>query len=44
MNRAAVFLILVTLAAAITINAQDEDEVVRVDSSLVVLNATVHRL
>ena len=41
MNRAVVFLILVTLAAVITINAQDEDEVVRVDSSLVVLNAAI---
>jgi VWFA-related protein len=41
MNRAAVFLTLITLAAIITIQAQDEDEVIKVDSSLVVLNATI---
>jgi Ca-activated chloride channel family protein len=41
MNRAAVFLTIVTLAAVITIHAQGEDEVVRVESSLVVLNATI---
>jgi len=41
MNRAAVFLTIVTLATSIAIQAQDEDEVIRVDSSLVVLNATI---
>jgi hypothetical protein len=40
MNRAAVFLTLITLAA-IAIHAQEESEVVKVDSSLVILNATI---
>jgi Ca-activated chloride channel family protein len=40
MNRAAVFLTIITLAA-VAIHAQEEAEVVRVDSSLVVLNATI---
>jgi Ca-activated chloride channel homolog len=40
MNRAAVFLTVITLAAA-AIHAQEESEVVKVDSSLVVLNATI---
>ena len=41
MYRAAAFLTIITLAAVITIHAQDEDEIVRVDSSLVVVNATI---
>jgi Ca-activated chloride channel homolog len=44
MNRAAVFLTIIALAAVIPIHSQDEDEVVRVDSSLVVLNATISDL
>ena len=40
MYRVAAILTLITLAAAITIHAQD-DEVIRVESSLVVLNATI---
>ena len=40
MNRAAVFLTIITLAA-VAIHAQEEGEIVRVDSSLVILNATI---
>jgi VWFA-related protein len=40
MKRAAVFVAIVTLAA-FAIHAQGEEEVVRVDSSLVILNATI---
>src|SRR5262245_797178 len=44
MKRVAVFLTVITLAAFTQTYAQNEDEVVRVESNLVVLNATITNL
>lgn len=41
MKKSAVFSLLLIFAATALISAQDEDEVIKVDSSLVVLNATI---
>ncbi len=41
MKKSAFLLAILTLAAFISIRAQEEDEVIRVESSLVILNATI---